>query len=153
MSTWYRFTLKPDKHITWPYILPVSFSTNCACRASICSCSDLSSSYLSSNAWKSTCYSKQQVVCPSWPTWWMPFTAFTLQIGGYYSYQHRKLQAAQVTITEPDSAVSAFEASSTTLLKVRWVGPKSRDLRAERNFRLVVRNYYVSRSTVVHFLH
>jgi len=47
----------------------------------------------------------------------MPFTAYTLQIGGY-SYQHRKLQAAQVTITEPDSAVSAFEASSATLLKV-----------------------------------
>jgi len=46
----------------------------------------------------------------------MPFTAFTLQIGGYHSYQHRKLQAAQVTIT--DSTVSAFEASSATLLKV-----------------------------------
>jgi len=41
----------------------------------------------------------------------MPFTASTLQIGGYHSYQHRKLQAAQVTITEPDSAVSAIEAS------------------------------------------
>jgi len=27
-------------------------------------------------------------------------------------------QAAQVTITEPDSAVSAFEVSSATLLKV-----------------------------------
>jgi len=39
----------------------------------------------------------------------MPFTASTLQIGGYHSYQHSKLQAAQVTITEPDSAVSAFE--------------------------------------------
>jgi len=33
----------------------------------------------------------------------MPFTASILQIGGYHSYQHRKLQAAQVTITEPDS--------------------------------------------------
>jgi len=48
----------------------------------------------------------------------MPFTASTLQIGGYYSYQHRKLQTAQVTITEPDSTVSVFEASSATLLKV-----------------------------------
>jgi len=28
-----------------------------------------------------------------------PFTASTLQIGGYHSYQHRKLQAAQVTIS------------------------------------------------------
>jgi len=27
----------------------------------------------------------------------MPFTASTLQIGGYHSYQHRKLQAAQFT--------------------------------------------------------
>jgi len=53
----------------------------------------------------------------------MPFTASTLQIGGYHSYQHRNLQAAQVTITEPDSAVSAFEASSATLLKVCRVGP------------------------------
>jgi len=70
----------------------------------------------------------------------MPFTAFTLQIGGYHSYQQRKLQAAQVTITEPDSAVSAFEASSAILLKVCRVGPKLGDLRAERNFRLVVRN-------------
>jgi len=43
------------------------------------------------------------------------FTASTLQIGSYHSYQHRKLQAAEVTITEPDSAVSAFEASSATL--------------------------------------
>jgi len=42
----------------------------------------------------------------------MPFKASTLQIGGYHSYQHRKLQAAQVTITEPDSAVSVFEASN-----------------------------------------
>jgi len=48
----------------------------------------------------------------------MPFTASTLQIGRYHSYQHRKLQAAQVTITDPDSAVSAYEASSATLLKV-----------------------------------
>jgi len=38
----------------------------------------------------------------------MPFTASTLQIG-YHSYQHRKLQAAQVTITEPNSAVSAYK--------------------------------------------
>jgi len=43
-------------------------------------------------------------------------------------------------ITEPDSAVSAFEASSAILLKVCRVGPKPGDLRAERNFRLVVRN-------------
>jgi len=28
------------------------------------------------------------------------------------------LQAAQVTFTEPDSTISAFEASSATLLKV-----------------------------------
>jgi len=48
------------------------------------------------------------IVCPSWPTWGMPFTAFTLQIGGYYTYQHRKLQAAQVTITKPDSTVVLF---------------------------------------------
>jgi len=40
----------------------------------------------------------------------MPFTASTLQIVDYHSYQHRKLQAAQVTITDPDSADSAFEA-------------------------------------------
>jgi len=53
----------------------------------------------------------------------MPFTASTLQIGGYDSYQHRNLQAAQVTITEPDSAVSTFETSSATLLKVCRVGP------------------------------
>jgi len=66
----------------------------------------------------------------------MPFTALTLQIGGYYSYQHPKLQAAQVIITERDSAVSAFEASSATLLKVCQVGLKPGDLRAERNFRL-----------------
>jgi len=33
----------------------------------------------------------QQVICPSWPTWGMPFMASTLQIGGYHSYQHRKL--------------------------------------------------------------
>jgi len=70
----------------------------------------------------------------------MPFTASTLQIGGYYSYHHRKLQTAQVTITEPDSTVSAFEALSATLLKVCRVGPKPGDLRDERNFRLVVRN-------------
>jgi len=43
-------------------------------------------------------------------------------------------------ITEPDSAVSAFEASSVTLLKVCQVGPKPGELRAERNFRLVVSN-------------
>jgi len=30
----------------------------------------------------------------------MPLTASTLQIGGYHSYQYRKLQAAQVTITD-----------------------------------------------------
>jgi len=36
----------------------------------------------------------------------------TLQIGGYHSYQHRKQQAAQVTITEPDSTVSAFRPLS-----------------------------------------
>jgi len=30
----------------------------------------------------------QQVVCPSWPTWGMSFTASTLQIGDYHSYQH-----------------------------------------------------------------
>jgi len=60
----------------------------------------------------------QQVVRPSWPTRGMPLTAFTLQIGGYDKYQHCKLQAAQVTFTEPDSAVSAFEASSAILLKV-----------------------------------
>jgi len=58
----------------------------------------------------------------------MPFTASTLQIGGYHSYQHRKLQAAQVTITEPDSAASAFEASSATLLKVCRVGPKPKSI-------------------------
>jgi len=56
-----------------------------------------------------------------------------LQIGGYHSYQHRKLQAAQVTITEPDSSVSAIKASSATLLKVCRVGPKPGDLRAERS--------------------
>jgi len=49
-------------------------------------------------------------------------------------------QAAQVTITEPDSTVSACEASSATFLKACQVGPKPGDLRAERNFRLVVRN-------------
>jgi len=48
-------------------------------------------------------------------------------------------QAAQVTITKPDSAVSAFEASSATL-KVYRVDPKPGDLRAERNFRLVIHN-------------
>jgi len=47
----------------------------------------------------------------------MPFTDTTLQMGGYYSYQHRKLQAAQVAITEPDSTVSAFEASFFFFLK------------------------------------
>jgi len=46
---------------------------------------------------------------PPHTSWGMPFTASTLQIGGYHSYQHRKLQAAKVTITEPDSAVSALE--------------------------------------------
>jgi len=70
----------------------------------------------------------------------MPFTASTLQIGGCHSYQQRKLQSAQVAITEPDNAISAFEASSATLLTVCQVGPKLRDLRAKRNFRLVVRN-------------
>jgi len=39
-----------------------------------------------------------------------------------------------------DSAVSAFKASSVTLLKVSRVGPKPGDLRAERTFGLVVRN-------------
>jgi len=68
----------------------------------------------------------------------MPFMASALQIGGYHSYLQRKLQAAQVTIS--DSTVSAFEASSATLLKVCRVGPKPGDLRAERNFRFVVRN-------------
>jgi len=43
-------------------------------------------------------------------------------------------------VTEPDSAVSAFEASSVTLLLVCRVGPKPGDLRVERNFRLVVCN-------------
>jgi len=40
---------------------------------------------------------KLQVVCPLWPTWGLfvchgpePFTASTLQIGGYHSYQHCK---------------------------------------------------------------
>jgi len=42
--------------------------------------------------------------------------------------------------TEPDSAVFAFEASSSTLLKVSRVGLKRGNLRAERNFRLVVRS-------------
>jgi len=37
----------------------------------------------------------------------MPFTASTLQIGDYHSYQHRNPQAAQVTITEPEQRNSA----------------------------------------------
>jgi len=53
----------------------------------------------------------------------MPFTASTLQVGGYHSHQHHKLQAAQVTITEPDSAVSAFKASSATLQKYTGLVP------------------------------
>jgi len=40
--------------------------------------------------------------------------------------------------TDLDSAVSAFEASSATLLKVCRVDPKPGGLRADRNFRLVV---------------
>jgi len=36
-------------------------------------------------------------------------TASTLQIGGYHSYQHRKLQTAQVTITEPRSGASVWD--------------------------------------------
>jgi len=47
----------------------------------------------------------------------MPFMASTLQTGGYYSYEPCKLQAAQVTFTEPDSAVSVCKASQVTLLK------------------------------------
>jgi len=48
------------------------------------------------------------------PTLGMPFTASTLQIGSYHSYQHRKLKAAKVTITEPDSAVSALRLHHVT---------------------------------------
>jgi len=43
-------------------------------------------------------------------------------------------------ITDPDSAVFAFEATSATLLKLCRVDPKPGVLTAERNFRLVVRN-------------
>jgi len=50
-------------------------------------------------------------------------------IHGFYFADRRlselpTLQAAQVTITEPDNAVFAFEASSVTLLTVCRVGPK-----------------------------
>jgi len=41
---------------------------------------------------------------------------------------------------ETDSAVSAFSGFISDSLKVCRVGPKPEDLRAERNFRLVVRN-------------
>jgi len=41
-----------------------------------------------------------------------------LHIGGYHIYHHHKLQASQVTITQPDSTVSAFEVLLATLLKV-----------------------------------
>jgi len=43
-------------------------------------------------------------------------------------------------IAKPDSAVSAFEALSATLINVCRVDPKPENLWAERNFRLVVRN-------------
>jgi len=55
----------------------------------------------------------------------------------------QNLTRKQVIISffaEPDSAVSAFEASSATLLKVCQVGPKPGELRAERNVGLVVHN-------------
>jgi len=61
------------------------------------------------------------------------------------------LQAAQVT--EPDSAVSPFEASSATLLKVCRVGPKPGDLGSKEISDLWYATSYVSLSTVVHFLH
>jgi len=43
----------------------------------------------------------------------------------------------QTELTEPDSAVSAFISDSSESMQV---GPKLGELRAERNFRLVVRN-------------
>jgi len=94
-------------------------------------------------------HQQQHVVCPSWPAWEMPFTASTLQIGGYHSYQHRKLQAAWAG-QHYFCLWGVISDSSESM----GVDPKPGALRTKKFSNLwYVTSYYISRFTVVLLLH